>query len=129
MEEKTMKKRIISILVFLLIAVCLTGCATEQVSPKRIKEFTTIAENIKNDPNYTLPEGFTFKQENNTQNGRIVIATEGETNKKHTQRAFFDITQEEVQLEKIEVDYFVDLAKVAWIAFMIMMLLILISRN
>lgn len=126
MEKKTMKKRIISILAFLLMAVCLTGCATTQVSLERIEEFTTIAESIKNGPSYTLPVGFTFEQENNTQNGRIVIETVDESNKKYTQRAIFDMTQEEVKLEKIEVDYSGALFNAVWITFAIMMLLILI---
>lgn len=102
MEEKRMKKRIISILTFLLIVVCLTGCGNAQVTPTRIEEFTKVAQNIKDNPNYVLPDGFTFEPETETENGRIVITATSETNKKRVQKATFDMTQEEPQLEKIE---------------------------
>lgn len=109
MEGKAMKKRIFSILTFLLMAVCLVGCGVAQVSEERRKEFIEVAENIKNNPKYQLPEGFTFCQENNTKNGRIVVIAKEEENEDHIQRATLDITQEEVQLEKIEVDFGGDL--------------------
>lgn len=104
MEEKTMKKRIISVLAFLLIVLSLTGCST-RITSERMQEFTQIAESIKNDPNYVLPDGFTFEHEEGNQNGRIVITVKGEKDESYTQRATFDITQEEVQLEKVEEDF------------------------
>lgn len=99
-----MKKRRISILTFtlLLIAICLTGCAKVQISTARIQEFTEVAENIKDNPNYILPEGFTVKQESTANNDRIVIMAKGETNKKKEQKATFNMTGEKPVLEKIE---------------------------
>lgn len=123
MGGDTMKKRIVSILTFLLIAICLTGCANTRISTARIQEFTEIAQNIKDNPNYTLPEGFTFKPETKTQNGRIVITVKGETNKKYLQKATFDMTQEKVQLEKIEEDYSTDILEV----FIILVIILLIA--
>lgn len=109
MEGKAMKKRIFSILTFLLMAVCLVGCGVTRVSEERKQEFIEVAENIKNNPKYQLPKGFAFYQESSTQNGRIIITARGEADNTHIQKATFDITQEEVQLEKIEIDFENDL--------------------
>lgn len=119
-----MKRRIISVLTFLLIVVCLTGCST-RITADRLEEFTEIAENIKKGSAnvYTLPEGFTFEYEDGTQTGRIVITAKGEADDSYTQRATFDITQEEVQLEEIEEDFSSEVLAAVYIAVVIMVIL------
>lgn len=100
-----MKKKIILFLSFLVIAVCLTGCSTK-VTREKIEEMTEIAQNIKDTPNYELPEGYTYNNVDNRKNdGRIIINTGGEHNEHDTMSITFDISQEKVKYTEIKASY------------------------
>lgn len=104
-----MKKKIILFLSFLMVAMCLTGCGRAEcitkITSEEISKITQVAENIKNNPAYELPEGYTFKLEDNSKNGRIIINAKSETNKPETIIATFDISKDEVQLIEIGETY------------------------
>lgn len=105
MEGKAMKKKIILFLSFLVIAMCLTGCSTK-VTREKIEEMTEIAQNIKDTPNYELPEGYTYNNVDNRKNdGRIIISTGCEHNKEDTLCITFDISQEKVKYTEIKASY------------------------
>ena len=111
MEGKAMKKKIILFLSFLMIAMCLTGCSvsgTTNVTPEEIKYMTEVAQNIKDNSDYELPEGYTFELEDNTKNGRIIIKTKTEINDGQEIRAYFDITKDSVELIQIKAEYWRD---------------------
>lgn len=106
MEGKRMKKRIISVLSFLMLVLCLTGCST-RITPQHIEELTAIATEVKNNPNYQMPEGYTLEYADNTKNNRIVIKTDDfdDVGMADCVEATFDITQEEVDLLSIEEEF------------------------
>ncbi len=97
-----MKKKIIFVLSFLMMVLCLTGCGSTNVTPDEIRKITEIAQNIKDNPNYELPEGYIYESANNNQNGQIVISTNEEHDKFFTLHLTFDITKEKVELLKVE---------------------------
>ena len=100
-----MKKKIILFLSFLVIAMCLTGCSTK-VTREKIEEMTEIAQNIKDTPNYELPEGYTYNNAGNRKNdGRIIISTGYEHNTNDILCITFDISQEKVKYTEIEASY------------------------
>ena len=106
-----MKKKIILFLSFLMIAMCLTGCTisgTTNVTPEEIKYMTEVAQNIKDNSDYELPEGYTWGVEDNTKNGRIIIKTKTETNNGEEIYAYFDITKDSVELIQIKAEYWID---------------------
>lgn len=97
-----MKKKIIFILSFLVIAMCLAGCSTN-VTREKVEEMTEIAQNIKDNLNYELPKGYTYENADNTKNdGRIVISCEDNVD---TLSITFDISQNEVKYIAIKNDY------------------------
>ena len=105
---KAMKKKIIFILSFLTMVLCFTGCSTE-VTPEKIREITNIAQNIKNNSNYQVPEGYTYKYTGNSPNTQLIIKTKEESNRDHDLILTFDTTKEKVQLLNIELNYDYDL--------------------
>ncbi len=100
-----MKKKIIFVLSFLMLVLCLTGCGSTNVTPDEIRKITEIAQNYKDIVGYELPDGYTCKIADNKRNDQIVIETKEKTDKNHTLYLTFDITKEEVQLLNIETSY------------------------
>lgn len=67
-----MKKKIILVLSFLMVAMCLTGCSAT-IEGTELEKITEIANHVVNEKNYTLPEGYTVSYPDNTTNARIKI--------------------------------------------------------
>jgi hypothetical protein len=103
MEGKAMKKKIILFSSFLLIAMFLTGCATN-VTAEEIKNLKEIASEIKRTgaEGYQLPDGYEVEYTDSTKTGRITIVTEPQCGMGEEIKATFDITKEEPELQEIK---------------------------
>lgn len=115
MEGKTMKKRIISVLSFLMLLICLssgctfcilaifsTGC-NKEVTQAEKGEIEEIVQNIKDNENYQLPEGYIVKNPVNVKNRRIVHIIKEKPKNLYQVRAKFDISKEKVDCLQIKV--------------------------
>lgn len=100
-----MRKQIILILSFLMMAVCLTGCSTK-ITREKIDEITKIAEKIKENPtSYKLPDGYSVDVEDCKGLGRIIIKAEASQFLEEDVKVTFDITKQKVELIDIEESY------------------------
>lgn len=68
-----MKKKIILLLSFLMIAICLTGCSKYVIEGEKIQEITEIANNVISKKAYKLPEGYEVSFPDETTNSQIKI--------------------------------------------------------
>ena len=100
-----MKKKIIFVLSFLMMVLCLTGCGSTNVTPDEIREITEIAQNYKDIVGYELPDGYTCELVDNKRNDQIVIKTQEKACASNILSLTFDITQEKVQLLNVEDNY------------------------
>ena len=96
-----MKKKIILVLSFLMIALYLTGCSVT-IDATELEKMTEIANHVTNEKDYTLPEGYTFLYPDATTNKRIVI-NKSINNDTANLYLEFDTSKDENKLIEIEV--------------------------
>ena len=101
-----MKKKIIFVLSFLTMVLCLSGCGYITIAPAQLREMTAIVQNIKDNTSYQLPDGYHYELVDNTKNDQIVIRSTGGGREV---RLICDISEEEVQVLNIEVDNYGDI--------------------
>lgn len=111
MEGKAMKKKIILVLSFLMVAMYLTGCSVI-VTPEKIDEITQIAQNVKDNPTYQLPEGYELSYADSSKNDRIIINTCG-SDVTHSLKLTFDTSNNTVELIQTEETYNLDIIVIA----------------
>lgn len=97
-----MKKRIISVLLFLVVVMCLTACGKTPADYVVYDEVTTIAREVKDNPDYQLPEEYTARYED--ENNRIAIITKIVGIQGYYE-AKYDMTQETPKLLEFEYKY------------------------
>ncbi len=122
-----MKKKIIFVLSFLMMVLCLTGCGSTNVTPDEIREITEIAQNYKDIVGYELPEGYTCELADNKRNNQIVIETDEKTNVNHILYLTFDITKEKVQLLNIRDNYSVEYVYIGIITILLFLVVIVVA--
>lgn len=98
-----MKKKIILLLSFLMIAICLTGCSKYVIEGEKIQEITEIANNVISKKAYKLPEGYEVSFPDETTNSQIKIRDKTISQYKVLD-VFFDVTKENVELDRIVIN-------------------------
>ena len=93
-----MKKKIILFLSFLLTAMFLTGCNQQKVRADTIEKMTQIANNVINQKDYVVPEGYVVPDDKGILDNTIIVRTSKDGN--HV-RAIYEVSETEVKLLEI----------------------------